>query len=394
MLSESEKNFSPLFAAQAYESNGLLAKLIDQPADDALSKGFELQGISRDSVSWYEDQLDRLEWEEAASTALRWQRLFGGALVVMLANDGHGLEDPLYLERVRGVDGLVIYDCTTVRPNLDIAGQAQSFSVHSDRGSFTVHETRCLLFRSDPLPNLSKDPEADYWGIPLYIRMERALQEVITAHGWPSRMLSWAGQPVYRMKDLSAFLASSEGERKVTDHLRAFELMRSVYNTLAIDAGEEILFSPIPENIAGAVALVNASWAALSAVTGMPQSILTGQPVPDSPGEVKGLQKGYDQQARQEYASCILDIQQHALQPPLLRLLEVLGRAGVDCGRLDQVEQVTVKWRPFYVASPMEAADNALKKAQAQLTRAQTLAQQLKAGIITAQEALRIIKKK
>lgn len=73
-----------------YEGNGLFSKIIDTPAEEALKHGFDLNLKSDELNAFVEDALDDLEWEEKAATAIKWARLYGGALIVMLIDDGRG----------------------------------------------------------------------------------------------------------------------------------------------------------------------------------------------------------------------------------------------------------------------------------------------------------------
>ena len=71
-----------------YEENGLFAKIIDIPSDDAVSSGFEYGVNDVDLETFINDSLDELDFEGAASTAIKWSRLYGGSLMVMIIDDG------------------------------------------------------------------------------------------------------------------------------------------------------------------------------------------------------------------------------------------------------------------------------------------------------------------
>ena len=75
-----------------YEGNGLFSKIIDTPAEEAVKHGFNLNLNSDELDNFVEECLDELEWEEKAATAIKWARLYGGSIIVMLINDGRGLE--------------------------------------------------------------------------------------------------------------------------------------------------------------------------------------------------------------------------------------------------------------------------------------------------------------
>ena len=79
-----------------YEQNGIFARIIDAPAEEAVKHGFELEGLEDDSIQDFVDEcLDELDWEETAMQCLKWARLFGGSIAVLLINDGRGLEEPV-----------------------------------------------------------------------------------------------------------------------------------------------------------------------------------------------------------------------------------------------------------------------------------------------------------
>ena len=63
-----------------------------------------------------EKELDRLDWEEIAATAIKWSRLYGGALIVMIVDDGRYLEDPLDWEEVKELEELMLYERAIVEP--------------------------------------------------------------------------------------------------------------------------------------------------------------------------------------------------------------------------------------------------------------------------------------
>ena len=89
-----------------YEENGLFSKIIDLPADDAVSSGFSYGINDTDMETFINNSLEELDFEEKAATALKWARLYGGALLVVIVDDGKGLTDPVDWDNISGVDEL------------------------------------------------------------------------------------------------------------------------------------------------------------------------------------------------------------------------------------------------------------------------------------------------
>ena len=84
-----------------YEGNGLFAKIIDTPAEEAIKHGFKLEGLKDQRVEdFFTEALDELDWEETAMTAIRWARLFGGSIAVMLLPAVSGEACAAVLDRI------------------------------------------------------------------------------------------------------------------------------------------------------------------------------------------------------------------------------------------------------------------------------------------------------
>ena len=278
-----------------YEGNGLFAKIIDTPAEEAIKHGFELDDV-KDSklVGFYQEGLDELDWEENAMTAIKWARLFGGSIIVMLINDGRGLEEPLDWRHIKSIDDILVYDRSLIQPDYSSLflydpsdpfrtrgsrlGMPETYQVFSKYGCFTVHESRCLTFKNGILPENTRSTTYQLWGIPEYVRIRRAIRDAETAHGNAPKLLERSVQAVYKMKNLSLELATEQGEDMLLKRLQAIDMARGMMNTMAIDAdGEDYDFKSF--TFSGINDVLAASCNMLSAVTNIPQTILFGQPV-------------------------------------------------------------------------------------------------------------------
>ncbi len=76
--------------AQLYESNGLFARIIDTPANEAVRSDFLIRCQDKAVTRRIEDNLERLDLEEILCQGITWARLFGGAIGVMDIADGRG----------------------------------------------------------------------------------------------------------------------------------------------------------------------------------------------------------------------------------------------------------------------------------------------------------------
>lgn len=363
-----------------YEGNGLFSKIIDTPAEEALKHGFDLNLKSDELNAFVEDALDDLEWEEKAATAIKWARLYGGALIVMLIDDGRGLEEPVDWEHIRSIDELRVYERSIVQPDyaslyqqdyggkgvgnrVSKFGQPEYYYVSSIYGSFKVHESRCLVFRNGVLPEQTSNATYLFWGMPEYVRIRRALRETVTAHTDSVKLLERSVQAIYSMKGLASLLTTDEGENQVLKRLQLVDTSRGLLNSIAIDSeGEQYDFKTF--QFSGVKDVIDATCNMLSALTNIPQTILFGR----SPA---GMNATGDSDF-ESYYNFVEKIQRLMLKRNLRTLLDVVFRAGIASGDVAEEPDYKLEFNPLWSLSDTEQATVDQTKAQTALVKAQT----------------------
>lgn len=363
-----------------YEGNGLFSKIIDTPAEEALKHGFDLNLKSDEVNAFVEDALDDLEWEEKAATAIKWARLYGGALIVMLIDDGRGLEEPVDWEHIRSIDELRVYERSIVQPDssslyqqdyggkgvgnrVSKFGQPEYYYVSSIYGSFKVHESRCLVFRNGVLPEQTSNATYLFWGMPEYVRIRRALRETVTAHTDSVKLLERSVQAIYSMKGLASLLTTDDGENQVLKRLQLVDTSRGLLNSIAIDSeGENYDFKTF--QFSGVKDVIDATCNMLSALTNIPQTILFGR----SPA---GMNATGDSDF-ESYYNFVEKIQRLMLKRNLRTLLDVVFRAGIASGDVAEEPDYKLEFKPLWSLSDTEQAAVDQTKAQTEQIKAQT----------------------
>ena len=363
-----------------YEGNGLFAKIIDTPAEEAIKHGFTLESTKDQKIEdFYTEALDELDWEETAMTAIRWARLFGGSIAVMMINDGRGIDEPLDWRNIRSIDDIRVYDRSVIQPDYQSMfsydprdpfrtrgsrlGMPEFYHVTSRTGTFTVHDSRCLVFQNGILPENTTNSIYQLWGIPEYVRINRAIRDAEVAHGSATKLLDRSVQAVYKMKDLAAELATEEGEDRVLRRLQTIDMARGLLNSITIDSeGEDYDFRQF--QFSGVSDVIDSTCNFLSALTSIPQTILFGR----SPA---GMNATGDADLENWY-NYLERIQKRMVKKNLRYLLSVIFQAGVRTGEVDEVPKIKVVFNPLWSLSDTEQADLDQKRAQTQFTRAQT----------------------
>lgn len=384
-----------------YEGNGLFARIIDIPAEEAVKHGFKLKNVNDHCIEdFYMAALDELDWDEVAITSVKWARLFGGSIAVMLINDGRRLEEPVDWRNIKSIDDIRVYDRSVVQPDYDSMysydpsypfgtrgsrlGMPEYYYVNSTYGSFTVHESRCLVFQNGVLPERTSSSIYRLWGMPEYVRIQRAVRDSEVAHGSAVKMLDKSVQPVYKMKDLSMELSTDEGENRVLKRLQSIDTARGMMNTLVVDNdGEDYDFRTF--QFAGVADVVNLSDSYLSGLSLIPQTILFGKGV--------GGLSTTDDTSMENYYNFVDRIRRRMLRPNLRYLLSVIFQAGVATGEVDKVPPINIAFDPLWSLNEIQQADLDLKRAQIRQTNANTSMVYMGQQVISPEEVRKSIAK-
>ncbi|MFR8760226.1 MAG: DUF1073 domain-containing protein [Negativibacillus sp.] len=352
--------------AEKYQNNGLFSKIIDRPAEEALKHGMEYNVSDADLREFLDDALDRLDWEEKAVTAIRWARLFGGSIIVMLLDDGGGLEEPVNWQDVRSVEELRVYERAIVQPDPDTyrTGKAEYFDVSSTYGgTFRVHRSRCLVFKNGSLPEYGAAQQYYYWGLPEYIRIHKDLSRALKTHTNAANMIEKSVQPVYKQRGLQNMLAGPNGDEMELKRLQVLDASRGIMNTIAVDMeGEDYDFKTF--QMTGTKEILESTCNLLSAVTCIPQTILFGR----SPAG----ENATGESDLENYYNFVEGIQKRMLKKNIRTLLKAVTQAGVYDGSIEDPGTIKPTFKPLWSLSEAEQATVELTKAQRAQATAQT----------------------
>lgn len=352
--------------AEKYQYNGLFSKIIDRPAEEALKHGIEYNISDQTLADFLDDALDRLDWEEKATTAIRWARLFGGAVIVMLLDDGRGLEEPVNWQDIRSVEELRVYERAIVQPdpNCYLTGKAEYFDISSTYGGFfRVHRSRCLVFKNGSLPEYAAPQQYFYWGLPEYVRIRRDLSIALHTHQSAANMIDKSVQPVYKQRGLQSTLAGPDGDDKTLKRLLVLDASRGMMNSVAIDMdGEDYSFQTF--QLSGASEILESTYSLLSAVTCIPQTILFGR----SPSG----ENATGESDLENYYNFVEGIQKRMLKKNIRTLLKAVVQAGVYDGSIAEPQTIKPTFKPLWSLSEAEQATVELSKAQRAQATAQT----------------------
>jgi phage-related protein (TIGR01555 family) len=337
-----------------YEGDGFARKIIDLPAEEMVRAGYDIEGVGNDGA--VRAALEGISTLPKLCDAMRWNALYGGAVVVMLVNDGGTFEEPLEVERAKSLEQLRVYDRWQVThyqkyldPNDSRFGKTQLYMISPIEGSpYVVHESRCIVFDGCPVPDRVRTRN-DGWGAS---KLQQCYDQLIRfgmSHYWANQLLERSQQAIHGIPDLTNLLRSPGGEQMVRRRVDLVDMTRSINNTIVIDSAESYDLKSTP--LGGVSDVMDRMGLALSAVSGVPESLLFGK-------QQGGLNSTGKSDLENWYAKIGQD-QANILLPALDKLitvqLHIMGK---------YTEDYLVKFNPLSVPSKMDMVETDYKRAQ------------------------------
>ena len=342
---------------EIYRGNGIGRRIVDLPIHEMTREWFEVDGDPEGGVLRY---LEDLHAKSAIQEALRWGDLYGGSLVVLGLDDGGELKDELKLERLDGIRFFHVYDRWQVtwttgdlytdandeRYGLPMRYQVSPYSADTAGGRFTVHETRTLRFDGAPVPPFLR-LKLQGWGDSVLQAPYEQLREACAGHAHAANLIEEWAIGVVTIKNLIQLLSSKDGEAKVRRRLEILDLGKSILRSMLLAEGET--FEKKTQSVAGLAEVLDRQAQALSAATGIPVSLLFGEPP-------SGLQAtGAYNQAN--WYDEVKGRQEAKLQPQLERLVEYVFLSDDGPTGGIEPENWSIRFRPLWQMTPQEEAN-------------------------------------
>lgn len=274
--------------AEMYRGDGLTRRIVDTRPDDMTRQWFDLEEDEKNVIC---DELERLDAQEKVNTALKWARLFGGALLVVGAMDGQAPDKPLKVDRIKNIEYLTVYDLGDINtassvfdddPKSPTFGQILQYNIRvrvGTRQHYTfIHASRCLPFYGLKIPRSTKAGmhlmQERYWGVSVMEPVMEYLRDYMGIIGSTSMILQEFIIGKYKFADLDEMLAQGN-ETALHTRVEAIEMTKSILHAVLLGTDEE--YTRDSATVTGIPDVIDRFMMNLSAVTGYPVSKLFGR---------------------------------------------------------------------------------------------------------------------
>ena len=271
-----------------YRSSWVVGQVVDVVAEDMTREGVNLRGLDDPSdAEEIQKAMDDLEIWNELTNVIKWGRLYGGAIAVMLI-DGQNVSTPLNIDTV-GKDsfkGLMVLDRWLVQPTLqDLVseygpdfGMPKYYDVIADSLGLSnqrIHHSRVIRFDGVDLPYWQRVAE-NLWGQSVIERlMDRLIAFDSTTTGI-AQLVYKAHLRTYKVKDLRKMIGmGGAGLTNLVKQIEHIRLWQSNEGMTLMDA--EDTFETHSYSFAGLDAVMLQFGQQLSGASQIPLVRLFGQ---------------------------------------------------------------------------------------------------------------------
>ncbi|MDC8803930.1 DUF1073 domain-containing protein [Halomonas pacifica] len=383
VLGDRRRQVAPTDPATMYARGGIAARVIDIPADLAVSRGVEIKGGEEERV---QGELERLNAMGALADAIRWSSLDGAAALMLLTDTGT-LDEPLpdnvgTITEIRVVE----YSQLSVAPGgyyddpqLPTYGQPEYYHVRplitgnsAGAGYFVVHESRLLPVPGEPLPARLKVGATVPWaGRPSADAAYRTISRYERALKLSLEVLKRKQQAVHKMKGLADLIQGGQ-EAMVRKRVDLVDEVRSLLNGVAVDAEDD--YTVYDLNLTGIKDLIAEFQVAVSADSGIPVTALFMR-------SAGGLNNTGEHDTDNLY-DMVEGIQRTRAQPALERLVDAIVRqSGIQAPA-----EWSIRWPSLWTPTEKEQAEIRATNAKAERDEAEARRAYVDMGVVSERE--------
>ena len=314
-----------------YRSEGILQTVIDIIPAEMTREWFTLTGnIKVDAMAQFEAEMRRINLKDEIFEGLKWGRLYGGAIgIMMIKGQEKMLDKPLNIKTIvpGSFKGLMILDrWAGVNPGTELVtdmsdpdfGLPEYYQINTGDGSkivANVHHSRVVRFTGRALPWLERINEL-YWGEsevePIYddiVLYDNIMQNM-------GNLTFRANVDTMEVQNLDQLFAmtSSEQQKRFWSVMQAQSVAQSNFGVRLVNKGDQI--SNTQYTFTGFNYVTEAAQLNLCAKTHIPMTKLFGR----SPAGLSSTGEG----DLQNYYDIVDGERESKLRPVLEQLLPVL----------------------------------------------------------------------
>lgn len=251
--------------SEMYVEHGLIQTIVDVPVDDGLRGGVEISTKQLDPEE-IEDLQAEMEMEgdyETVGYANKWNRLFGGAGVLVMTDQDPAT--PLNMNALRPDSPLEFRDVDmwelfwSKQNTSDYSAAIDTNQLNDvefyDYYGKQVHKSRVMKLIGYKAPSFIR-PRLRGWGVSVVESLVQSLNQYLKSKNLTYEVLDEFKIDIFKLKNLTSTLMSPMGDAKVRARVQLANQQKNYQHAITMDAEDdyqqkELSFAGIAETQAG-----------------------------------------------------------------------------------------------------------------------------------------------
>jgi phage-related protein (TIGR01555 family) len=231
--------------SELYAEHGLIQTVVNVPVDDGLRNGVEIRSrqLSDEELAQLVNTIERNDDINTVGQALKWNRLFGGAGVVVITdqdpmtpiNEGEITKDtPL---EFRAVDMWELFWDKQNDESYDPTLQEHKFEYFSYYGT-KLHKSRVFRMKGLQPPSFIR-PRLRGWGLSVVESLIRSINQYFKTNGLCFEVLDEFKLDIFKIKNLTTTLLSSQGTAQIQQRVQLANQQKNYQNAITMDSEDD-----------------------------------------------------------------------------------------------------------------------------------------------------------
>lgn len=286
------------FISSLYAQNWLASAVVNVPSNDMTRNWIEVTDEEEELHKKIKDDIDRLKVPEKINQALKYAGAYGGAIIIMLVDDGKDLAEELNIKSIsdKGIQNLIVLDRwrVSVGPlHQDLLspdyGMPQYYMV--SRSGQQIHHSRVLRFDGE-IPSILEFEKQGYWGNSSYEKNWQTISNSQMVSQEIASMTKESNIDVFHIEGLNAMVAlGKDGATKVIERISVASQQKSIYKAIILD--KEDTYEKKSNTFAGLSEIDNNFLLKVAGSSQIPLSKLLGKTDAGLNGNGEGDLKNY-----------------------------------------------------------------------------------------------------
>jgi phage-related protein (TIGR01555 family) len=262
----------------AYTMHGVIRTLVDLPVYDAFRGGLDFKSdeLDEDDIQKLQDYIKKEKVLKALVDAIRWDRLYGGAGLIINTNDDYAKK----FNREKINENSKLSFISADRWELSLQGipfqqdgQGDPIIQRFDYYGRTVDASRVIKIIGEEAPALARR-RLQGWGMSVFECVLREINQYLKNQNVLFELMDEAKIDVYKLKDFNSKVLSKLAQGKVVRRITIANAMKNFANAIMIDSEDDYQQKQL--TLSGVAETLVQIRIGIAAATRMPLSKLFG----------------------------------------------------------------------------------------------------------------------